>query len=527
MSTCHPSTEPLYKEVVWHMTIKTPLHVGSGDKLVWGKDVFFDAGRAHVIDLGRAFDALEKEQASSNSPDRHKSALLADLDRVMMRDSAKSFQELWGARSRDGIVLYSMPCTGGELAARGPDAKAELRTFMRDAFQRPFLPGSTLKGAIRTALLMEVAERNESVKDAFRVATATKQKSPDTRAQHLAFRSNGKEPEKKDAIEAIEDVLRHLHVPDVYIPPDCIEVRSVAIASMGNPDGDDWGWKERPTKNQAHWKGGLRIVLESIRPGTELRIPLRIDARRLRPDWLHIPKEDLKGRVVQDFSNRRALLENHLFNAIKKHGRRIFEHDQTLFLRRSKNLPPGLTKTLHTLTQSTSSAGDMALLPVAWGIGWRGMTGAVFERLDNSTGERERNVCAHDPPTLRRLRTTSGMGKTEYPIFPKTRRLALDQTDPTLPMGWVSIRPWAANDAVGTVATVRMPSRNATVQIKLEGQNKNGTWRGVILGYGARGYIDPKSAPPDLRAGQVVTATVEIVPVSKDAPCGLTFKSTT
>ena len=114
----------------------------------------------------------------------------------------------------------------------------------------------------------------------------------------------------------------------------------------------------------------------------------------------------------------------------------------------TKVFPSSVHSQLYTLLRpvtqlaARSKAGE-ALFPVAWGIGWRGMTGATLERLDGPSA-RTADANADDPALLRAARGNHPMmeGRRGVPVFPKSRRLASDGTEPALPLGWVGGQDW-------------------------------------------------------------------------------------
>jgi hypothetical protein len=67
---------------------------------------------------------------------------------------------------------------------------------------------------------------------------------------------------------------------------------------------------------------------------------------------------------------------------------------------------------------------DMFIVRLAWGSGWRGMTG---------------NWLA--PQELDVIRPEAKLGKRGVDIFPKTRRLAVQDGFPHVPLGWVLVQP--------------------------------------------------------------------------------------
>jgi len=74
--------------------------------------------------------------------DRHRPAL-----REFLHEN-----QLLNAGFLERVAAYSSPCS--------IRITQDLRTFVRDAFNRPFLPGTSLKGAVRTALLYKLLKEH-------------------------------------------------------------------------------------------------------------------------------------------------------------------------------------------------------------------------------------------------------------------------------------------------------------------------------------------------------------------------------
>lgn len=125
------------------LTCLSPVHVGTGTALS-KFDGAYEDGRWHVIDLDKLFargvDGDELAQA--------------------MGSTAFAWAEwLRGRRMRAAdVALYSLPCPKdpGEVA---------VREGMKDVYLQPYIPGSTLKGAIRTGILWYLLKNDARARD--------------------------------------------------------------------------------------------------------------------------------------------------------------------------------------------------------------------------------------------------------------------------------------------------------------------------------------------------------------------------
>lgn len=490
----------LLEHVVWRLEVLTPLHAGSGVKLERGFDVECAEGHTFAIDIDKLADALP--------PGRHD-----QIGRQFVRD-------LYAGRPLRALQRYVVR---GEVRGR------ELLCFARDGFDRPYLPGSTLKGALRTALLMQLAEERQEVKRALRVAAGRvpDRKEKDFEAQRAAFRLDGGE-------ESTDDVLRHLHVPDVLIPPAAIEVVEVLIASMD--ERDHWRWKtakrDAPNAIDPHDRDVLRLSVEVVRPGTVLYVPLRVDAQRLRPDWM---KRRPGQPAPQDFSGWAALLQRGLLDAVASHGRRVLDPEIAMWSRSRPH--DNAAQATKRIAEQAKQGG--AIFPVGWGIGWRGMTGAALERLDDNA-ERV-DAGNQDPPLITRARNTysKAFTKGDFHVFPKSRRLWVESRSraPQGPLGWVAVRSWGPQDKAtpftqnqgpegklpiagsakpfypgthppGKATTAprasTTPQKGDRVRCRLTGKTKKGKWQAELLDHSVRGVVDGD------REGAVEGAEVEL-----------------
>jgi RAMP superfamily len=460
-------TEHLLEEEVWRLEVLAPLHAGSGEQLTKGLDVESTEGWTFAVDVEKLLATLPPGKR----------------DRV----GVDGLRDLCGSQPLRDVQRYAMPgeVHGPRFPEHGP---ATLRCFARDGFGRPFLPGSTLKGALRTALLNAVAEKDGAVQAALRAAAhgggRSNGKDADLRAQQAAFRVDG-------SADSVDDVLRHLHVPDVPLPPASVEVVEVKMASMDGRGG--WGWKRGPRDNNAldpSERGVLALYVEAVCAGTVLRVPLRLDARRLRQ------------AKDQDFSRwTKVLLDGGLLAAARAHGERVLGPEVTLWTR--SRVIDAVGRAAAGLV-ARAKDGE-AVFPVGWGIGWRGMTGAALERLDGDAA-RQMDANVEDTALITAARGTyPRLSKGEFEVFPKSRRLWMDAKtgEPRGPLGWVAVRAWGADDVATAFEPVKAPE-----------------------GRSSRAAFAPRQAPGERRAVAPAPAVVAAGAKPGDAVRGtLTGKS--
>lgn len=130
----------------YRLTIETqtPLHIGTGTTLLNNFDFMVVDGETYRLNLDAVLDYIAP--ADAGALDRR------TLDQLMRTPPAQLLkpQDL---RDNPRLWLYKMR---GTPQATGPDA-GQIRELIKDVHGRLYIPGSSLKGAIRTALSRALA----------------------------------------------------------------------------------------------------------------------------------------------------------------------------------------------------------------------------------------------------------------------------------------------------------------------------------------------------------------------------------
>jgi len=211
-----------------HVRLLTPVHIGSGRELLNQYDYAVHRGRTWRLNEDALLDA-------QNVQDLELAARIARLPPATLLDPKRDFV------SDNGLFRYVL-----RGAPRSSAAGASVREQLKDLYDRPYLPGTSLKGALRTALawvgwgeLGLRPDRRELVPN------------PRFAARNYERRILGRDPN--------HDLLRALHVGD-SAP---VEAENLILVNA----------------QVLHQSGALGspIELEAIRPETAFRLPLKID----------------------------------------------------------------------------------------------------------------------------------------------------------------------------------------------------------------------------------------------------------
>lgn len=395
----------------WEVTLLTPLHIGDGEEMQKELDYFQKGKSLWVMDPDAVIKELDDRQVS-----------VTEIERFNLSRFEKEYE-----LSLD--PLYRLAFTEN----RPP---LSFRRFIKDAHGRPYLPASSLKGGIRTALWPVLSR-------------------PAIRPQ--ANYKNFKETiGKVSGSDPNHDFLRPFQLSDSpgVSAEKHLALQEIKFFNIQNQDRPGWKSFEKgnPTKNDFNEANGLYV--EALKSGASLYLRAGLDGL-LRNEsiqqLLKLPEcSDLKGFPA-------------LARAINAHSQRIARAERDFFDRFAQ--ATGVARDacdgiLQNIEIARENAGDEFILRLAWGSGWRGMTGHWIEDpSDMDTIRREENLGKILCPTCRN-EIRGGMKSGAYYCkrcnnnksvrpdklilsndFPKTRRLGMKGGIPCLPLGWIHVRP--------------------------------------------------------------------------------------
>ena len=353
------------------ITVLSPLHVGSGRELLRGYDFVAHQGRTWRIDE----DALLEAALGGGA-----------FDDALMRRPAAELLRSEDFEPGSGLFRYVIEGT--------PHARSEgsqVVEQVKDAFDRPYLPGSSLKGALRTVLAWGMYDAEERQPDLGRL-----KRRRSWAAQPLEQALFGRDPN--------HDWLRALRVRDsAPLPADehlaLQGVRIYPTAGRGGP--------------------GLDVDVEAVKRGAVFRAQLTLESygfesgQAARLGW--------RGK-------RRWVKQLPLLG--KRHAQQRLLIEANYF--RDHNGPPGASRFYYEMIERLAGLPqDTFLVQVGWGAGWESKTlGSGMVRQHDAQFER----------LVSQYRMTKERDRRPGDPFPRSRHLALVGGRPALPMGWVEVR---------------------------------------------------------------------------------------
>ena len=354
--------------------IESPLHIGTGVVIRPDEDFILAGRRMAVLDVDKVLDAVDERK----------------LVEFQISRAGNLASMLPDRRNAEEYARYVVPVPVGTREPRG----TEVREAIKDPSGVPYLPGSSLKGAIRTALAVALVKRKGSDWLTSELGKPLG-KGREWASEPIMKELFGKAPQREGGIlgkasDAHVDVLRALRVSDLL--PSGVDTADtlleVAEVKVMKRDGT-----------------GLPIFVEAVKVGTVFRGTITTDVRLLSKPvmqtigaWRDVTEADLTTGLVGHCAT---------------HSRELIEKDELLRPRLG-----GLAARLDA---------SSALMAVGWGTGWTAKTlghllkaRPEFQRV----GERFR-LSANAP--------------FERARFPTTRRLTIVNEEPHQPMGWLRV----------------------------------------------------------------------------------------
>lgn len=369
----------LHTRIEVTVELLSPLHIGTGTELLLGYDIVPHGAHTYRVDeealLEHALLQAESEGA------RAVNELLAG------RPAAELLNDADFAEPHSPLFRYVMPGTPFTKTAG-----AKVQEQIKDVHDRLYLPGSSLKGALRTVLAWGIHTSQKQKPDLGRL-----KRSRSWAAQPLEQYLFGRDPN--------HDWLRALHVEDTRpVEPDGhMALRTVRIYPTATRDSP-----------------GLNVDVEAGERGTVFQTAITVDEYSFGEEVAR----ELGWRGKRRWIERLPTLA-------REHARQRLMIETEFF--KGQGGPPGAMRFYDRLINTWSKLPQNELIvQIGWGAGWESKTlGSSLLRTDDRAFER----------LLDDYRMTKERGRQPGDPFPKSRHLVLDRRGrPSEPLGWMRVR---------------------------------------------------------------------------------------
>jgi len=344
----------------------TPLHVGSGETLRSGFDFFVDSRRVHVINTARLFRKVQKIGSEK----------IKEFTTAIEEGKAQNWLKQHGI-SMEEIAISAYPTPKGKKTPR------EIRAHIKDGFGVPYLPGSSIKGALRTAIIRKLAKKNNS-----KIKGGSKNLKFADRTLCESLLGN----------DAKSNLMRTLTVGDFAMVQGGIDLHIVWVNRLILPE---------------NFAGKFPIYIEGPAKAAVATGTISLDE--------FLPRKDTEKSC---FRFKAHLSLDWLLAACRELTSHTIETELAFLKGKSGKPVNDLISFYQSLAEDQKKLGENeAIIQMAWGGGWRGMTGQLLEAEDITPQIRKDFNLA--PKYL------------QFP-FPKSRRVvAANGAD--MSMGWSKI----------------------------------------------------------------------------------------
>jgi CRISPR-associated protein Csm5 len=348
--------------------------------------------QVNVLDQRRIFRLLAKGPRLDN--------YLTQLKRADKLDFAS-----WGGFAQN-FAGRRIPFEHASSSAHWERARTEhlhIPTFA-SSHAGPYLPGSALKGALRTGMVFAGLKEGSLEKLAAQFQTDRPPRRPAEDLEERVLGSGG------------SNRMRRVQISDSDpVPVSSFKVYMLRVASLRSKgkDGFALGWKQSPTgtADGGRPEDGAVSFAEMALPGT------LFEGVWHEPDFLSAPE------IVRALNWREPLRRSVLFAAVNRYSQALIEAHKRYAEVTGLSLVGAELERLEGRLAEASQSAEACLLPIGWG-------GGLLARVA---------WLKTDDAAYREIITQSGIyGRSVYPgfPFPKTRRIVFLENRPATLPGW-------------------------------------------------------------------------------------------
>lgn len=283
------------RRYILEITTVGPVHIGNGMR--YGKkDYYANGNKIAVLDTRKFASRLNVQQMG-----RYCEFLKDANNKFDLQGFLKNNPDL--AKIADGSVAYRIDSPLA-TARRGSIQYHDVWEFVKDPYGNPYIPGSSIKGMLRTAILLNILLDGKEYR-ALLDGELDKRRGADKAIMRKTLWKEQPDPCNQGVVN---DILKYLSVADSssLSTDDLVFVKKYDLFSKNDPADHKLNMR-----NLTLYEGNeLDVYRECLRPGTNISVEIAIDERI--DSYLNAPVLDDKGlcEVLQrqfDFYSSRFL----------------------------------------------------------------------------------------------------------------------------------------------------------------------------------------------------------------------------
>lgn len=386
------------KKVRVHLQTLTPLHIGGSEGSLSRLQFAHCNGKVYVISPERWADWLSQNKAVDSF-----------ITYVKGKGKYANLREYLTSKGQDLLKPELLAPLAKYTVESASAPTGDLRPFIRNGYQQPYIPGSAIKGALRLAVLYVLCTKLDSAKKKELLDKHVKvqlKKFNKHLASARSYREQQlKEQYKRSFTDKIDgELLRSFKVSDYWEKTDAHSdiFRVLEVRDSEPVKGDKVKVEEIKVHSVGAGVKPYSIFAECLKPETEFAVDLTIDLALLNTFKCNNPET----RYGLSFAEIESFMLDP-FSAAKTLAQELYSEEQA-FLQQKL----GVTGALNFAQKSE------ALIRLGWG---GGMLGTTLDLL-------------LDEPLREEIRNLLFVDRSGAPA-PKTRRLTISNQ----PLGWCKI----------------------------------------------------------------------------------------
>lgn len=393
------------KNSFYKVQVITPVHVGNGKQFIGGWEIQHDKDFAYVVNPNIAFEGFDSNRIE---------AMCKEILKPLNDRESNQFNPLNTYLPLNTVQKSYLRKI--KLEVSRIDNKKQIREQINTLNDKseiiPYIPGSSIKGAITTALFSTLVDESVLKNDLFSGTRKSNKTTTDDKIMEGMF---GDDPKS--------NVMRFLRIGDVNFKNNATAMYSSGslVKSKRNDDLDN----DNPN---------LVIFIEALAVGQTTRC-------KINYSFFGDEAKELSDLFNQSFKGEKTIMEK--ISSPKALADLINAHQQNLLnfeIERSINLGIGWVEELKKIKALTNKTDGSFVLRLGFGNGYDAMTGGLLHK--NQSKQVPINIQKNFVEQIGHSEKNKG---DDFSTYPRGRRFI--QTDKKkLPMGFLLFTPIAEEE---------------------------------------------------------------------------------
>ncbi len=360
----------------FQIEVLTPVHIGSGMRKVKHIDFYSTKTGTAIVNI----DQVAKDISDDPS-------LIRNMEYLSDSYSIGEFIQKYRRYLSESVEQhYTVRCESREILE-----------YERNGMGIPYIPGSSLKGSIRTAILVNLFQNKNVHEQESLLRSVKNNRNPKWASQDILKSLLGQNPNN--------DIMRTIQVFDSHFAENDIGLLETKIFSLAKYGS--WTWKKTEY-------GEMKVFGEILKPGSTSQVTLSLDQFLLK-NPIAKRKLHFSGKIPDDFEKLSSLINEHTRGAVETEVEFYQKYEKGRDL-------DGLLREYEKVLKKIPDNGSGFVIRLGWGSGWKSMTGDYIP-----------------DDWLNQFKAQFRMGRRGVDVFPKSRKIGIQNNLPLYPLGWIKL----------------------------------------------------------------------------------------